>query len=209
MGRHLISGALLWGACSGGADALPVVVDIDLIAPLSVVDFQDFSDATFGSSVDLGAVTFRSRQAALRTGAVNCRDINVRCLLDMSGRHRDERVFAEFEYGTNAFGFDLISFDQNDRIVATVTGESGVSIFDLSGGGIFGFADLEGLASISFANAGSHGGGVSNYSFDSLVVGRLYGGGSVVMPVPLPPAGVLLLCGMAAMALVRGGRKTV
>ncbi len=214
-----IFAGLLWGAAA--ASAAPVGVDYASIVGGRLEDFERYAPGTTGRPDPAGpviappgssetgrfdgfGVTTNFAWLASVSAALpfcgprdKCLETTVSPLYSPVAGTPDPPVitrFDGFDPGVKSFGLRLPGGFES--LLVTVTGANSAFTFATAGGGgpkdelAFGFFDREGLVSVVFEGPGR---------FDDVVTSRL-------APVPLPPAGGLLLLGLGGLALLRRRR---
>ena len=192
--------AATFGLIAPIAAAVPVLVNYDSIAPATLETFESYSSPqSFGSTE-----TFNGFTASV-SGSLNpdlripgnlanfCGSASDKCLIsqDTDGT----RLFDALAPGTQSIGFDITKIRPFDVFRITVTGNSGVSVFQNDFVGKLAFSDPTGLISVGFENLGFQS-GRGNYGFDDVITG--------VVPAPAGLALILSAFGMFGLLRRKG-----
>ncbi len=179
--------------------AAPVMVGYDTLTPVTLETFEGHSTGMLSSPAAFSGFSYHSPEPVIAGISVFCGSADDRCLID--NWSEEQRTLDGFWTGTTGVGLKLHAFNTDDVFRVTVEGGSGSAIFEVNGPGALAFADAQGIFSLVFQNLGRSPVDISNYSFDDVITS----GG--VAPIPLPPAALLLIGGIASIAAVRRRRS--
>jgi len=200
------------------ASAAPVQVNYVDINAATIEDFESlFGDQGTSKAFDGFTASVSEGNLFVSGSDSFCETSPDRCLTNQNATE-DTRTFDGFAASTNWFGFELTPIADEDPsptenidvFEVVVTGGSGSATFSLSGNGLFGFGDTDGLTSVAITNLGDDGDGTafSNYGIDDVITGASLEGDSPISAIPLPASALLLASALGALGVSRRGRRT-
>lgn len=189
---------LLALALHGLTSAAPISIDYASINATSVDDFENLVLTDPGVTF-LEVFGFSVRSA----GGINvfgvpefCGQAGERCLYVLAPRA--SLVLDGFEHGVTAVGFVVSKVNEDDALLLTATGGSGIASFLLPTSRAYAISDPLGLSALVFDNAGAASGSASIYGLDKVVVGRV---------ISAPPTVLILIGGLGMLATFRRSRN--
>lgn len=197
-----IASSLVFVGLAASAGAAPVQIDYGDINAFTTESFESFSGDQGTSKAFSGfTATVSEGNLYVVSSSTLCDTSGDSCLINQSSLI-DTRTFDGFDTGTQYFGFELTPLQSSDDIEVVVTGLSGSGTFNISGNGLFGFGDTNGLMSVAFTNLGS-GSSSGNYGIDDVITGA-----SEMAPIPLPASALLLSMALGMLGLTSRHRRS-
>ncbi len=157
----------------------------------------------FSASVDVGSFVVDASSPPICGGAGS-----TACLYTPSSTF-NVPTFTGFGVGTTSFGFELSALTDTNVFEVTIVGASGTAVTTVTGDGVYGFGDGNGLTSITLRNLGDSS-GTGNFGIDNVITGVALQENAITdrlpaLPeaVPLPTAALLLLTMLVPVSCLR------